>query len=78
VANQVAFFCGKGAGRDVATAAVLARVQAGGKVYPTHGQWRGGSIIRVSIIGHRTDEERARAAVDAIRAAWAQVREEFA
>ncbi|EYD72948.1 Aromatic-L-amino-acid decarboxylase [Rubellimicrobium mesophilum DSM 19309] len=78
VANQVAFHVGEGDRRDAATAAVLARVQAGGRVYPTHGQWRGGAIIRVSVIGHRTDEDRARAAVEAIREAWAHVREEIA
>jgi glutamate/tyrosine decarboxylase-like PLP-dependent enzyme len=78
VANQVAFHCGDEASRDAATAAVLARVQAGGRVYPTHGEWRGGRIIRVSVIGHRTDEDRARAAVEAIREAWAEVREGLA
>jgi glutamate/tyrosine decarboxylase-like PLP-dependent enzyme len=48
--NQVAIACAT----DDLTAAVLERVQASGKVYPSHGVWRGRKIIRVSIINHTT------------------------
>jgi hypothetical protein len=34
---------------------VLARVQDRGRVYPSHGEWQGRQIIRVSIINHATD-----------------------
>ena len=52
VSNQVAIAC-----RDNAqTVAVLDRVQARGRVYPSHGEWRGQKIIRASIINHATDQ----------------------
>ena len=49
--NQVALACAS----DDLTARVLARVQARGKVYPSHGEWRGRQIIRMSVINHATD-----------------------
>jgi len=51
VSNQVAIACRD----DAQTVAVLDRVQARGKVYPSHGEWRGQKIIRASIINHATD-----------------------
>ena len=51
VSNQVAIACGD----DEATGRVLERVQERGRVYPSHGVWRGRKIIRVSIINHATD-----------------------
>ncbi|MCX7287702.1 MAG: aminotransferase class V-fold PLP-dependent enzyme [Rhodobacterales bacterium] len=51
VSNQVAIACRD----DAQTVAVLDRVQARGKVYPSHGEWRGRKIIRASIINHATD-----------------------
>lgn len=51
VSNQVAIACRD----DAQTAAVLELVQARGKVYPSHGLWRGRKIIRVSVINHATD-----------------------
>ncbi len=74
-ANQVAFHCGTGAERDAATAEVLRIVQGRGRVYPSHGHWRGGGIIRVSVSGHRTGEREAGMLVDEVRAAWRQVRQ---
>jgi glutamate/tyrosine decarboxylase-like PLP-dependent enzyme len=50
-ANQVAIACRD----DAVTAWVLDRVQSRGKVYPSHGVWRGQKIIRVSVINHATD-----------------------
>jgi glutamate/tyrosine decarboxylase-like PLP-dependent enzyme len=52
--NQVAFYCGEGDARDETTQKVLKAIHDEGRVYPTHGQWRDGEIIRVSIIGHQT------------------------
>jgi glutamate/tyrosine decarboxylase-like PLP-dependent enzyme len=49
--NQVAIACRD----DDSTARVLDRVQANGRVYPSHGVWRGRRIIRVSVINHATD-----------------------
>jgi len=51
VSNQVAIACDD----DATTAAVLERVQARGRVYPSHGVMHGRAIIRVSIINHATD-----------------------
>lgn len=52
--NQIAFCCGDGDARDELTQKVLKAIHDEGRVYPTHGQWRGGEIIRVSVIGHKT------------------------
>lgn len=52
VSNQVAIACRD----DAQTVAVLDRVQARGRVYPSHGEWRGRKIIRASIINHATDQ----------------------
>jgi len=49
--NQVAIACDT----DEATTRVLQQVQANGKVYPSHGEWHGQQIIRVSIINFATD-----------------------
>ncbi|WP_165354651.1 aminotransferase class V-fold PLP-dependent enzyme [Tropicimonas sp. IMCC6043] len=50
--NQVAMTCGEGAEGDALTMRVLQRVQARGRVYPTHGEWAGRKIIRASVIGY--------------------------
>jgi glutamate/tyrosine decarboxylase-like PLP-dependent enzyme len=52
VSNQVALACTD----DATTQAVLDRVQANGRVYPSHGVWRGRKIIRCSITNHATDK----------------------
>lgn len=51
VSNQVALACAD----DATTQAVLDRVQTRGRVYPSHGLWRGRKIIRCSISNHATD-----------------------
>lgn len=51
VLNQVAIACES----DEKTTQVLKLVQENGKVYPSHGVWRGKQIIRVSIINHATN-----------------------
>ncbi|MDU8945108.1 pyridoxal phosphate-dependent decarboxylase family protein [Ovoidimarina sediminis] len=70
--NQVALTCGE---TDAETDAVLAEVQGRGRVYPTHGEWRGRRIIRCSIIGYATKETHTRLLADEIRQAWRKVRE---
>ena len=55
-ANQVAIACGEGAAGDALTTRVLHRVQARGRVYPTHGEWAGRKIIRASVIGYAMHE----------------------
>lgn len=52
VANQISLSCGS----DALTVAVLAAVQDRGRVYPSHGEWRGRQIIRISIINYATRE----------------------
>lgn len=54
--NQVALTLGSGAEGDRATRAALDRIQARGRVYPTHGEWRGRQIIRCSISGYAVTE----------------------
>jgi glutamate/tyrosine decarboxylase-like PLP-dependent enzyme len=74
VANQVALSCGTDSSRDHDTAEVLRLIHQRGLVYPSHGHWRGGEIIRVSISGHRTTEREVGVLVDEVRSAWRQVR----
>ncbi|RYG92994.1 aspartate aminotransferase family protein [Loktanella sp. IMCC34160] len=57
--NQVAIACGDGPDGDDLTMRVLHRVQDRGKVYPTHGEWAGRKIIRVSVIGYAMQDEDA-------------------
>jgi glutamate/tyrosine decarboxylase-like PLP-dependent enzyme len=52
VCNQVALACAD----DATTQKVLDRVQSNGRVYPSHGVWRGQKIIRCSISNHATDK----------------------
>lgn len=51
VSNQVALACAD----DATTQRVLTLVQEKGRVYPSHGLWRGQKIIRCSISNHATD-----------------------
>ncbi|SMX49095.1 pyridoxal phosphate-dependent decarboxylase family protein [Maliponia aquimaris] len=53
VSNQVAVSCGS----DDLTKATLARVQANGRVYPSHGTWQGRQIIRISISNYATTRD---------------------
>ncbi len=63
--NQVAIACAT----DDLTVAVLERVQASGRVYPSHGVWRDRKIIRLSISNHATDRADVDLLVDELRAA---------
>ncbi len=71
--NQVAITFGQGAVGDRQTDAVLRIIQQRGKVYPTHGAWRGRHIIRVSIIGYATMDSHIDRLIDEITLAWQQV-----
>ncbi len=73
--NQVAITCGTGARGDEMTAQVLEIVQKNGNVYPTHGAWQGRYIIRVSVIGYKTQDEDIDILVGEITAAWRSVRD---
>ncbi|MCV6593959.1 MAG: aminotransferase class V-fold PLP-dependent enzyme, partial [Silicimonas sp.] len=73
--NQLAIRCGEGDAADEQTRAVLARVQARGKTYPTHGEWQGGAIIRVSIIGYGTDQKDIDLLISELTEAWSFVQE---
>ncbi|WP_323765935.1 pyridoxal phosphate-dependent decarboxylase family protein [Marinovum sp.] len=70
VFNQVAVCCGEGPAGDRLTKTVLRDVQARGKVYPSHGEWRGRQIIRISVSGYATGEAHADLAAQEIIAAW--------
>ena len=73
VLNQVAVSFGDGEVGDDLTDQVLSIVQKNGLVYPTHGEWRGRRIIRISVIGYKTQSEDINLLVSEIRAAWRQV-----
>lgn len=73
--NQVALTCGEGEAGDALTKAVLQHVQARGKVYPTHGEWRGRFIIRISVIGYATQDRHADLVVDEIVSALRAAKE---
>lgn len=53
VSNQVILACRS----DARTEALLAEVQRRGRVYPSHGEWRGRKVIRVSVINYAVQEE---------------------
>ncbi|MBL4766844.1 MAG: aspartate aminotransferase family protein [Rhodobacteraceae bacterium] len=55
-ANQVAFTCAEGEEGDRLTQHTLERIHQNGRVYPSHGEWKGRKIIRVSITNHRTND----------------------
>ena len=63
-ANQVTFACGDGEDGDRLTTAVLARVQACGRSFPSHAVWKGRQIIRVSVSGYLTEERHIDALVE--------------
>lgn len=68
--NQVAVACGNGAPDDEMTAQVLERVQSRANVYPTHGEWAGKQIIRISVIGYAMQAEDIDHVVSEIVKAW--------
>lgn len=63
--NQVILTCGD----DEATCAVLDEVQRRGNVYPSHGEWRGREVIRISISNYATQQADVDLLVDEIMAA---------
>lgn len=67
--NQVAIACET----DQITSQVLHRVQTGGKTYPSHGEWRGRQIIRVSIINHATSSDDIDTLVNDLRTALQEI-----
>lgn len=71
--NQVAIRCGEGPEAGELTRAVLKIVQQRGKVRPTHGEWLGDAIIRVSIICYATMQENIDLLADEIITAWRSV-----
>lgn len=69
--NQVALaFGAAGNSGDAQTAKVLARVQAEGVCYPSHGLWKGRKTMRLSVCGYATDDTDADRTVSAIITAW--------
>ncbi|MBW4709068.1 aminotransferase class V-fold PLP-dependent enzyme [Roseobacter sp. YSTF-M11] len=68
--NQVIVACGQGNQKDTQTLRVLKRVQERGNVYPTHGEWDGQQIIRISVIGYAMQDEDADRVVAEIIDAW--------
>lgn len=71
--NQIAFHCGNGDTRDEFTQKVLKVIHSQGRVYPTHGHWRDGEIIRVSIIGHKTSKSDVEELVTAVQNAVQEI-----
>lgn len=72
--NQVAVTFGEGAGGDGLTRKVLAAVQKRGLVYPTHGEWRGRQIMRISVICYATQERDIDLLVEEVISAWRLIR----
>lgn len=76
VLNQVAVAFGpKGDEGDRLTQDVLARVQAEGLCYPSHGVWHGRKTLRLSVSGFATSEADVEASVSSIITAWHQCQE---
>lgn len=74
--NQIALVCGDEQHGNSQTEAVLDKVQKRGKVYPTHGEWLGRFIIRISVIGYATQDHHADLVADEIIMAWRSIRED--
>ncbi|WP_298921640.1 aminotransferase class V-fold PLP-dependent enzyme [uncultured Roseobacter sp.] len=64
--NQVIVSCDQ----DAQTMAVLERVQQRGRVYPTHGEWAGQKVIRISVIGYAMQRAHADLVASEITGAW--------
>ena len=73
--NQVVLVCGNGDQSDRLTQKVLELVQKNGKAYPTHGEWQGRFIIRISVICYATMDANADILVSEIISAWHKVQE---
>ncbi len=70
VLNQVAVHFGA----DAQTAAVVARVQAGGECFVAGASWRGKAIMRISVTNENTTEADVDRSVAAMLEAWRAVR----
>lgn len=73
VFNQVAVACAEGEDGDDQTRAVLDCVQHRARAYPSHGEWQGRQIIRISFSGYAMQVEHADLVADEIIAAWRAV-----
>ena len=71
--NQIAIASEPGDRGDAKVKATLDIIQKRGRVYPSHGIWRGQQIIRVSIINYATQKEHIDLLIDELRAAWGKV-----
>ena len=72
--NQVAVAFGEGAESDGLTRQVLAEVQKCGLVYPSHGEWRGRQIMRISVISYATRGKDIDLLVEEVIGAWRGIR----
>jgi glutamate/tyrosine decarboxylase-like PLP-dependent enzyme len=69
-ANQVAITCGESAEGDKLTKRTLELIHHNGRVYPSHGVWKGRQIIRVSITNHRTNDNDIDMLLSEIATCW--------
>ncbi len=74
VCNQVAIACDPSGSGDKNTMATLSIIQKNGRVYPTHGEWHGRAIIRVSIINYATQKSHIDLLVSELTSGWQEVR----
>lgn len=72
--NQVALAFGEGKAGDAQTQDVLEIIQGRGRVYPSHGEWQGRQIVRVSIIGYATAQTDIDLLFDEISSAWDKIK----
>ncbi|MEO9649702.1 MAG: aminotransferase class V-fold PLP-dependent enzyme [Roseobacter sp.] len=68
--NQVTVACGHDAPDDDLTMRVLKYIQDQGEVYPTHGEWGGHYVIRISVIGYGMHKPDADLVISQIVQAW--------
>lgn len=73
VANQVGITLGEGEAGDKQTQEVLEMVHRRGKVFPSHGHWKGRQTIRISVSNYLTQKENIDLLVDEIVTCWRQV-----
>jgi glutamate/tyrosine decarboxylase-like PLP-dependent enzyme len=74
VLNQIILRFGDGDAADRLTRDTIARVQTDGVIFAGGARWRDRWVMRLSVISDPTTQADARRTVEAIRAAWQQVR----
>jgi len=74
VLNQIILRFGDGDAADRLTRETIARIQADGVLFAGGARWRDHWVMRLSVISAPTTEHDAHRSVEAIRAAWRQVR----